>query len=348
MRDVWGRWRRYFQELEDALRVAGKQLEDADRELREDHEYASWPQVQKEGHEIELLRRASDVPWLAELIRIARDRPDAEAEGSPGERGMVWKDGVDRLTKPSGSDDDAWSDADPAVRAAAEAGPGADEAPPSRLRAAERALRARTRSIAVLTENLINPRNAAAIARSVEFFGIQSMHLVQRDRRIPMNKSITRSCDAWLDLAWYAKSETAIEVLKGEGYAVWVADFDEASVPLERVPLSPRIAVCFGSEQLGVSPELRAAADGSFHVPGDGFTGYLNVSTASAIALASLDRRMRAAGLRAPLDEEDRRRLRRAWFPRIARGQAWREREYARWIDSAPTWTRVEEEDRHR
>ena len=366
-RDIWRRWRRYFHELEDALRSVGKQLDDADRELKQIYEYETWSDRLKQGHEQELLRRANDVPFFEHLLELSKRWPNATEEQSVGESYVPWKERQsihERPSKPPGvvptAHNKAKSNAvDSHTNSKVSSNPTeqleeslADlpeaKAPPARLRAAEHVIRARTQAITILTENLINPRNGAAIARSVEFFGLQAMHLVQSKGRVPMSKAITRSCDQFLNITTYKSSEDAIRKLKDRGYAMWIADFTKDSKPIEVIPLDHKIAVCFGSEQLGVSTHLRQAADQVFHIPGEGFTGYLNVSTAAAITLASLDRRMRQEGLRKPLGEDERMRLRQAWFPRLARGLAWRETLYAQWIDQAAAWDNLEAEERSR
>jgi tRNA (guanosine-2'-O-)-methyltransferase len=51
-----------------------------------------------------------------------------------------------------------------------------------------------------------------------------------------------------------------------------------------------RLAVVFGNEHHGVSPEMRAWADGTFSIPMRGFVESLNISVAAAITLQTLAR----------------------------------------------------------
>ena len=48
------------------------------------------------------------------------------------------------------------------------------------------------------------------------------------------------------------------------------------------------MAVVFGNEHRGVSPEMRALADGTFSIPMRGFVESLNVSVAAAITMQTL------------------------------------------------------------
>ena len=54
------------------------------------------------------------------------------------------------------------------------------------------------------------------------------------------------------------------------------------------------------------------------------------------MSVASLDRRLRDAGLREPLTDEEKSELRRAWYAALARDNAARRREYAAWLDDPP------------
>jgi tRNA (guanosine-2'-O-)-methyltransferase len=214
--------------------------------------------------------------------------------------------------------------------------PGPDEPPPARLRAAERALAERSRSMVVLLDDLVNPRNASAVIRTSEALGLQEVHIAQQEGRADLERTVTMLAERWLDLFWYREIETAANALRERGYRILVSDYSPGAQPLERVALGERVAVAFGSEQRGVSPALRAMADGFFYLPLAGFTSYLNVSVMAGVSLYTLDRRMRAEGLRVPIDSDDRARLRRAWYSALAKGDRWRAGQYMGWLETPP------------
>ena len=333
MRDVWRRWRRYFQQLDDVLRVCGRQLEETERDLKLEFDVEHWRRVQQDAAERELVRRAHEEPFFRSLIRAARRWPDAENEGSAGHSYQPYPEDVSIVVQASGETSHTELSSDPD-----ESG---DDKPPVRILAAERAIRRRTRSLSVLVERLVNPHNAAAITRSAEFLGLQEIHLVQKEGVSRMSRSITRSCEKYVDRFWYKDSKAAVHALRERGSRIWVADVGGGSIPLGEVPVSDSMVIALGSERRGVSQELLSLADGTFHIPGAGFTAYLNVSTTAAIALRDLDYRQRLDGCRKPLSEEDRMKLRQAWFPELARGNRWREQEFTRWITRAANWGQV-------
>lgn len=327
MRSRWRRWRGYMDEMEELMRVVGEQLREGEALVAEDFEREAWPLWQREAVPRELVRRALTIPVLGRLLQTALDLPPGEALTETDMEAHPW--GEDESTRARLSASYAPENLEIPAR-----GPHAP--PPARLRAAERTLRARTRSLVVVCERLTSVRNASAIVRTADALGLQEVHFIQPEGKFKLNRSVTRACQRWLDLYWHRDSASALAHLRERGYRVLAADFGEGAVPVESVALSDKVALVLGSEQEGVSPELAAQADGLFYISTVGFTSYLNVSVAAAIALHTTDARMRDAGHRAPLTDHEQRALRRAWYPALAGGRPERVAEYAAWIDAPP------------
>jgi tRNA (guanosine-2'-O-)-methyltransferase len=333
----WYRFRGYVDQLEEAMRLWGEQLAESEQLLAQDWQRASWRPVQQEALEEEVLRRALDLPFLGRLLRAAARRGGAIEDLTHHDfDGRPWAEGERESHLPS-----AQRTSGVRVGEAIEAG---DTPAPARLRAAERSLAQRTRSLAIVLDNVMSPRNASAVLRTADAFGIQDVHLIQREGRIEVERAITTLAHRWLDLHWYADCETALAAFEARDYRLLAADFGPGAVDIDEIPLGApggesahSIALCFGSEQRGVSAALREAADGYFYIPTTGFASYLNVSVAVAIASHRLSQRMREAGCRTPLAEDDRRELRRAWYVLLARGDEMRARQYLGWLENPPT-----------
>ncbi|MCS5635111.1 MAG: RNA methyltransferase [Myxococcota bacterium] len=330
MRRGWGRWRGYMDELEVVMRQAAERLAEAEALIAKAWERPTWHKAQRESVDSELLRRAQDMPFLGRLLAAARGLERGARLEPPDFTGHRWQEGEQKSELSSIQRfDHAPAPGDPLPRSA-------DDAPPARLQAAERALAERTRSMVVLLDDLVNPRNASAVIRTSEALGLQEVHIVQAEGRVDLERTVTMLAERWLDLYWYRDMESAVEALKGRGYRILVSDYSPAAEPLDRVPLGERVAVAFGSEQRGVSETLRAAADGFFFLPSAGFTSYLNVSVMAGVSLYTLDQRMRAEGLRAAIGEQDRAELRRAWYTALAKGDHRRAREFLGWLENPP------------
>ncbi len=329
MRRGWGRWRGYMDELEGVMRPVAERLAEAEELIAEAWEKGTWHRRQRESVDREILRRAQDMPFLGRLLGVARRLPEDERLEPPDFIGHPWGEGEQGSALDSPSRFPPRSD----LRAVA---PASAEAPPARLRAAERALAERSRSLVVLLDDLVNPRNASAVIRTSEALGLQEVHIAQQEGRADLERTVTMLAERWLDLFWYRESAAAAEALRARGYRILVSDYSPGAEPLESVALGERVAVAFGSEQRGVSPALRAVADGFFYLPSAGFTSYLNVSVMAGVSLYTLDQRMRAEGLRAPIDPDDRARLRRAWYSALAKGDQRRAAEYMGWLEAPP------------
>lgn len=313
MRKKWGRMRGYLDELEEDMRLAGERLAEIERMNAEDWEKPAWLNRVRVAAAGEIVRRALDMPFFGDLVRLAWRVGPEPSRNAPDFDGAPWAEG-ERVHRRG---DTTPCSATPGLRIA----PGAlPKRAPARLRAAERALIHRTRSLAIGLDDLVSPRNLSAIVRTAEALGLQEVHVIQPTGRQRIERTLTMRSERWVDLVWYRDAESFIEAMRRDGRRILVADFGDEAFPIEAVPLSDRVALVVGSEQKGVSPQLRAAADGSFYLPTVGFTSYFNVSVAAAIACWTLDRRMREAGLRRPLDADDRARVRAVWYDRLAKG----------------------------
>lgn len=328
MGNHWKRWRGYMDELEEAMRMAGTQLQDVERALAEKWQCHSWKTPQREARQPHLVDKARRIPFLRTLMQAAAELgPDPRIPAPPNEV-LAWETGETVDRELSG---ERGARLAPSTTNKPLEGP-----PPARLRNAERALAHRSRSLVVVLEELTSPRNASAIVRTAEALGLQEVHFVDERGKVILNRATTRMCERWMDLVWHRDPTRAIDELAGRGYRILAADFAENSRAVDSAPLGSRIALVLGNEQEGVSPAVRERADGLLHIPTVGFTSYLNVSVTAGMALYELDRRMRNEGLREPLEEEDARRLRRSWYSLLAGRSAAKQSEYSRWLRDPP------------
>ena len=168
---------------------------------------------------------------------------------------------------------------------------------PERLERMRAVVQRRMKSIAVVTEALYDAGNRAAIYRSAEAHGFLHVHVIRPEAATkPRARAVSKGAEKWLHLQRHASAELGVSALRACGYQVLVADLRDA-VPLSRVDLSAPTALVFGNERDGISPNMRALADGAFTIPMVGFVESLNVSVAAAITLAyARDRREEALG----------------------------------------------------
>ena len=154
--------------------------------------------------------------------------------------------------------------------------------------------------LTVAVENLHDPHNGAAALRSAEAVGLQTFHAAQEREPFSATRGISLQCEQWMDMHLHDTTGDCFAALRTAGYQIWAAA-PGGTVSLEELPSEGRIALVFGNERDGLTPEAQSGADGSFSIPMHGFTGSFNLSVSAALAVYIQAARMRRA-LRAPGD----------------------------------------------
>lgn len=155
---------------------------------------------------------------------------------------------------------------------------------PERTARIESVLNGRTRRLVMVLDQTTDPHNAAAVLRSADAFGIQEVHVIAGDQPFTAPPRVARGTAHWLDVRRHDTAAACVELLRARGYRILVASMEGTVTPAQLRDLD-RVAVVFGNEHLGVSPALRALADGTYAIPMHGFVESLNVSVAAAITM---------------------------------------------------------------
>lgn len=159
-------------------------------------------------------------------------------------------------------------------------------------------------SVAVLFDSPYDPHNGAAIIRSCDAFGVQALHVVERETTpFLAAMSVARGSEKWIDIHRYKKPEESVAHFQAEGFTLVSADADGELTPsdLGRIP---KLALVLGNEHDGVSHVLRDASNARVRIPMRGFAESLNVSVSAAILLAYA-----TEGRASDLDEKSRRKI---------------------------------------
>lgn len=184
---------------------------------------------------------------------------------------------------------------------------------PRRVARMQEILDRRTRRVTVLFEDVYHPHNASAVMRTAECFGVQDVHVVERDKRFRPSTDVVRGAARWLTMRRHGAMGEAAAALRESGYVLAATSVDPGSVPLGELPVDRPLALCFGTEETGLSREALDLADLHVHVPMEGFTESLNVSVTAALCLRELTARVRE-GADWRLSEAERDDLRLVWL----------------------------------
>lgn len=148
----------------------------------------------------------------------------------------------------------------------------------------EQVIAARSDAVVAVLDGLIDPHNVSAVLRSADAFGVQQVHLITREEPFLAASRVSQGADRWVNVVVHRSVTDCVTALRARGNRIFVAAM-EGSVRPAQLADEPRPAVVFGNEHAGVSPELRALADGTYAIPMSGFVQSLNVSVAAAITL---------------------------------------------------------------
>lgn len=139
-------------------------------------------------------------------------------------------------------------------------------------------------SVTVLMDAPHDPHNGAALLRTCDAFGVQELHVVEREEPFLAARTVTKGTDRWVDLMLHATPEGAVSELVRRGFEL-VATHPEGRLLPEELAGIPRVCLVLGNERDGICDALLAASTSSVRVPMRGFVESLNVSVAGALLL---------------------------------------------------------------
>ena len=171
-------------------------------------------------------------------------------------------------------------------------------------------LRERTRHITVVLEDVYQPQNASAVVRTCECLGIQELHVIENLYEYCLNPAVVQGSSKWVDLTRHNREEqdnsrACIEQLKQRGYRIIAMDPAPGGKTVDQLDVSDKLALCFGSEEPGLSATLTDLADETVRIPIHGFTRSYNLSVSAGISLYILVTALKNSPVDWCLDERD-------------------------------------------
>ncbi len=180
---------------------------------------------------------------------------------------------------------------------------------PERWAKIQKVVAGRTCDVSPVLENIYDRGNTSAVMRSAEAMGFQNIHLIEPGERFKEANRVTAGADKWLDVVRFKETTPAIAHLKSRGYQVLATHLDSNAKPLGDLDLTGPIAIVFGNEKDGISPEMQKEADATVILPMRGFVQSYNISVAAAIAFQTISSARERAGLGGTLNDKERRLL---------------------------------------
>lgn len=180
----------------------------------------------------------------------------------------------------------------------------------------------RTRHITMVLETIMKDHNASAVLRTCDCFGIQELHAIEKGNSYAIQREIARGAGNWVDLHTHISPDNptldCLIPLKEQGYRI-VATSPHATRTISELSIDRPIALVFGTEWWGISPEAEAYADELVKIPMYGFTESFNISVSAAIILYELRSRLEQSVLNWKLSHAEQVALKIQWCTRIVK-----------------------------
>ena len=157
----------------------------------------------------------------------------------------------------------------------------------------DRLIEYRTRHITVVLEDIYQSHNASAVLRSCDCFGVQDVHVVERNNMFNPAGDVAVGSSKWVDFYKHRDILSAYSYLKERGYRIVATLPHENDTMIGDLDLSTPTALVFGTELTGLSQEAIEHSDGYVKIPMYGFTESFNISVCAALSLFSTTERMR-------------------------------------------------------
>jgi tRNA G18 (ribose-2'-O)-methylase SpoU len=151
-----------------------------------------------------------------------------------------------------------------------------------------------TATLVAVLERVVDPDNVGSVFRSAEAFGVDGVLLSPGCCDPFYRKAIRTSSGAALVVPFAEATPwpDALDQLRARGFVVAATTPDEEAVDIGAfvgtAAARGRVAVLFGTEGHGLTPEALARADVRLRIPMSGALDSLNIATTAGIALHRL------------------------------------------------------------
>jgi len=192
----------------------------------------------------------------------------------------------------------------------------------------------RTNYLTVVLENVHKDHNASAVLRSCDCFGIQNLHVIEKNNRYKIQRDIAVGAGKWVDVYNYDQGDNptidCLTKLKDRGYKIVATTPHEKDVTIQELPIDKPLALVFGTEKRGISKDVMDIADEFVKLPMYGFTESFNISVSAALALNVIRERLERSNFNWRLTSEEQTLLKIKWCKKILRSGDEMENEFRR------------------
>ncbi len=146
--------------------------------------------------------------------------------------------------------------------------------------------------IIVVLDNIRSLNNIGSVFRTADAMAIEGIYLCGITAQPPhreINKTALGATES-VDWKYFEKTDSAVDLLKEEGYTVLSIEQTEGSIMLNNfeVKLGDKLALVFGHEVYGVEQDIIDKSDAVIEIPQKGTKHSLNISVSAGVVLWDL------------------------------------------------------------
>ena len=143
--------------------------------------------------------------------------------------------------------------------------------------------------VVIVLDNIRSGLNVGAIFRTCDAFSVEGIYLCGITAQPPHAEILKTALGSTDSVKWHYENSTLTsqEILRREGYSLMPVEQTDQSIFLDKFVLSEHfpLALIFGNEMRGISPEVLSMCEFSLEVPQSGIKHSLNVATTAGIVL---------------------------------------------------------------
>jgi tRNA (guanosine-2'-O-)-methyltransferase len=153
-------------------------------------------------------------------------------------------------------------------------------------------------NLTLILENISDPHNISAVMRTADAVGVSEIFVCNTiiDPHEEWGPKSSSSAAKWVQVHQFTNTQDCINAVRKNYNKIYTTHLGENSKLLYELNLTENVALVFGNERKGITPEMLAHADANFLIPQIGMIQSLNISVACAVCLYEAYRQKEIAG----------------------------------------------------
>lgn len=168
---------------------------------------------------------------------------------------------------------------------------------PARYKRIMGVLQNRQPDLTVVADEVHKGRNLAAMVRTCDAVGVDTLYSVQPKAGYWPFKGTTLGSHKWVEVKLCKNLHEPLRQLKSEGYQLVSTALSSKAIDYREIDYTKPTALVLGSEDAGVSSEALDASDHLITIPMMGMVESFNVSVACAVILLEAQRQRLKKGM---------------------------------------------------